>query len=184
MLSPRGMILDEIHPFHRRRALANKTRLLVWHIGVIQSGTPNDFGLAPMFFFWGTTVALFGRTTFTNDENILPRHWSWKCSHPGAPMVLEPSMENRQRSECWGVGRYWESLQSVLQSVFRSFDFQLQGSVFYFWNFLVNFQPLNWYSIFSQVKPPWAWMIFGFFPVEAAIGSSLGVGRTSTLLCC
>eukprot|EP00435_Cladocopium_sp_Y103_P025106 s1824_g6.t1 len=25
------------------------------------------------------------------------QHWSWKCSHPGAPMVLEPSLETRQQ---------------------------------------------------------------------------------------
>ncbi len=78
-------------------------------------------GSYPMFFFevplfWRTTLC-WSQTTFTNCANGLPlaslpvpRHWSWKCSHPGAPMVSEPSMENRQRSGCWVLVGGWEML--------------------------------------------------------------------------
>ena len=118
----------------------------------------------PLCFFWGTRVALFGRTTFTNDENVLPRHWSWKCSHPGAPMVLEPSMENRQRSECWGVGRYWESLQSVLQLFFAVLIFSCRDLYFILGFFLGKPSTTELIQCFFPGEATMAWMIFVFFP--------------------
>lgn len=46
---------------------------------------------------WELAEALGTWQIDQHGATLTCQHWSWKCSHPGAPMVLEPSLENRHQ---------------------------------------------------------------------------------------
>eukprot|EP00434_Breviolum_minutum_P014477 symbB.v1.2.012766.t1/scaffold888.1/size154975/3 len=87
----------------------------------LESLTTGDFQEIQV---WELAEALGTWQVDQHGATLTCQHWSWKCSHPGAPMVLEPSMENRQQLDHL---LELEELQLCYVANGRSIDLQTKG---------------------------------------------------------